>query len=67
MGVLCSACPVPASEIDLDEVKRTFPYGTVMIDMVPGGMMIDGGAMGPEFGDRSDDILVINAAVEIGD
>jgi hypothetical protein len=33
----CSSCPVPASEIDLDEVKRTFPYGTVMIDVVPGG------------------------------
>jgi hypothetical protein len=29
-------------------------------------MMIDGGAMGPELGDRSDEILVINAAVEIG-
>jgi uncharacterized protein (TIGR02058 family) len=67
MGVLCSSCPVPASEIDLDEGKRTFPDGTVKIDVVPGGMMIDGGAMGPEFGDRSDDIFVINAAVEIGD
>jgi hypothetical protein len=29
--------------------------------------MIDGGAMGPEFGDRSDEILVLDAAVEIGD
>jgi uncharacterized protein (TIGR02058 family) len=61
------ACPVPASQIDLDEVKRTFPHGMVSIEVVPGGMMLHGGAMRAELGDRSDEILVVNAAVEIGD
>jgi uncharacterized protein (TIGR02058 family) len=61
------ACPVPASQINLDEVKRTFPYGTVTISVVSGGMILHGGAVRPELGDRSDEILVVNAAVEVGD
>lgn len=61
------ACPVPASQIKLEEVKRAFPYGAVTIEVVAGGMMLHGGAMRPELGDRSDEILIVNAAVEVGD
>jgi uncharacterized protein (TIGR02058 family) len=61
------ACPVPAAQINLDEVKGTFPYGTVTVNVVSGGMILHGGAVRPELGDRSDEILVINAAVEVGD
>jgi uncharacterized protein (TIGR02058 family) len=61
------ASPVPASRVKLEEVKRTFPYGTVTIDVIAGGMILHGGAVRPELGDRTDEILIVNAAVEVGD
>jgi uncharacterized protein (TIGR02058 family) len=60
-------CPVPASEIDHAAVKEVFPHGAVTIGVVAGGMIAHSGAILPEQGDRSDEILVVNAAVEVGD
>jgi uncharacterized protein (TIGR02058 family) len=39
----------------------------VAVDVVPGGMIAHSGAVLPEQGDRSDEIIVVNAAVEVGD
>ena len=61
------ACPVPASQINMEEVKKTFPHGEVSIEVVLGGMIAHSGAVIPDTGDRSDAILVVNAAVEVGD
>jgi uncharacterized protein (TIGR02058 family) len=58
--------PVPADQIDLEKVKKTFPYGTVTIEVVPGGLICSSGVVLPDKGDANDEVIIVNAAVEVG-
>ena len=58
--------PVPAEQIDLEKVKKTFPYGQVSIEVVSGGLICSSGVVLPDKGDANDEVIVVNAAVEVG-
>jgi uncharacterized protein (TIGR02058 family) len=57
------ACPHP-EEVNTDEVARAFPFGRKEIRVVEGVMVIRG-HHAPSMGDRTDEIIVANAAVTV--
>ncbi|HSO06665.1 MAG TPA: Lin0512 family protein [Pelomicrobium sp.] len=60
------AVPCDRDKLDLERVRRAFPYGSVEIEVVDGGMTAGSGTLLPEKGDRNDLIYVVNAAVRVG-
>ncbi|MGZ4032812.1 MAG: Lin0512 family protein [Tumebacillaceae bacterium] len=58
--------PVPAEQVDLEKVKATFPYGQVSVEVVSGGLICSSGVVLPDKGDANDEVIVVNAAVEVG-
>ena len=66
------AAPIDEYPVDVDEVKKVFPYGNVNVELVRGGMVAASGiaieAMGDRFdgGKANDDFIVVNAAVSVG-
>ncbi|MFZ5558188.1 MAG: Lin0512 family protein [Pseudomonadota bacterium] len=60
------AVPCDRDALDLERVRRAFPYGMVDIEVVDGGMTASSGTLLPERGDRNDLIYVVNAAVRVG-
>eukprot|EP00189_Rhodosorus_marinus_P008633 CAMPEP_0184750414 /NCGR_PEP_ID=MMETSP0315-20130426/36355_1 /TAXON_ID=101924 /ORGANISM="Rhodosorus marinus, Strain UTEX LB 2760" /LENGTH=138 /DNA_ID=CAMNT_0027228623 /DNA_START=210 /DNA_END=627 /DNA_ORIENTATION=+ len=62
---------VPAEHVgklDLDQVRAVFPFGTVLVNVKPGGLAIDAGVFLAEQGDADgdDSIIIVNAAVQVG-
>ena len=66
------AAPIDEYPVNVDEVKKVFPYGKVHVELVQGGMVASSGiaieAMGDGFeeGKANDDFIVVNAAVSVG-
>ena len=74
------AAPIKKYPVDVEEVKKVFPYGSVVVDVVEGGMIAKSGIAIEEMGDYSsaseedddgdnvanDDFVVVNAAVSVG-
>ena len=57
------ACPRP-EEVDTDEVLKVLPFGVKEIKVVEGGMIAHG-HQSESMGDRSDEIIMANAAVTV--
>jgi len=57
------ACPHP-EEVNTDEVLQALPFGQKEIRVVEGGMVVRG-HQAPGMGDKSDEIIVANAAVTV--
>jgi uncharacterized protein (TIGR02058 family) len=57
------ACPHP-EDVDTAEVLAVLPFGEKTISVVAGGMVVRGHASA-SLGDRTDEILVANAAVTV--
>ena len=57
------ACPRP-DEVDTNQVLQALPFGQKEIKMVEGGMVIHGQQL-PELEDKSDEIIIANAAVTV--
>lgn len=55
-----------AEAVDVERVKSVFPYGQVTVKVVPGGLVASSGVVLPEKGDRTDEIVMVCAAVEVG-
>ena len=60
------AVPRDAGKLDIDRVKAAFPYGKVSVRVVDGGMVARSHSLLPDQGDITDEIYVVNAAVEVG-
>jgi uncharacterized protein (TIGR02058 family) len=58
--------PVAAEQVDIEKVKSTFPYGEVSVEIVSGGLICSSGVVLPDKGDVNDEVIVVNAAVEVG-
>jgi len=54
------------ADLDLDAVKKCFPYGQVRIQIQDGGMVASSGKMIVEMGDKNDDMVVVCVAVTVG-
>ena len=57
------ACPHP-EEVDTDEVLQALPFGQKEIKVVDGGMVVHGHEL-RELEDKSDEIIIANAAVTV--
>jgi uncharacterized protein (TIGR02058 family) len=57
------ACPSPG-EVNTNEVLRALPFGEKEIRVVQGGMLVKG-HRAESLGDRSDEMVVANAAVTV--
>ena len=52
--------------LDLDEVKKVFPYGEVQFTIQDGELIVPSGRMIESLEDKNDDILIVCAAVQVG-
>ncbi|KAH9571860.1 hypothetical protein CY35_02G115200 [Sphagnum magellanicum] len=53
--------------LDLQAVKSVFPYGEIVqLEVVDGGLVCSSGVQLEDFGDKSDNCYVVNAAVYVG-
>lgn len=60
---------VPAkyrSSLELDEVRKVFPYGDAKFTVQDGGMVAPSGIAIDSLGDTNDDMVVVCAAVTVG-
>ena len=57
--------PEAAGKVDAARVADQFPFGQVEVQQVVGGLMVVGDAFRPEHGDRTDHILIVNAAIRV--
>lgn len=54
------------SALDLNEVRKVFPYGHVRFEIQDGGMVAPSGIAIDSLGDRNDDMVVVCASVTVG-
>jgi uncharacterized protein (TIGR02058 family) len=55
--------PPEAGDVDTEQVRAAFPFGTINVSVQPGGLMVTGEAYRPDLGDKIDAIVVANAAI----
>ena len=60
------AVPADRDKVDVDAVRKAFPYGRVEVELVDGGLAARSYSVLPEQGDRNDLIYVVNAAITGG-
>ncbi|CAM9114579.1 unnamed protein product [Ectocarpus sp. 12 AP-2014] len=61
------AVPVAEEEVDVEEIKKVFPYGELLpIEFQSGGMRASSGIALPEMGDTNDDMIVAISCVTVG-
>ncbi|GEM02561.1 conserved hypothetical protein [Halolactibacillus halophilus] len=58
--------PTDVNEVDIDRIKAEIPYGTVTVDVVPGGLKTTSGIYLEEQQDNNDLMYIVNAAVQVG-
>jgi uncharacterized protein (TIGR02058 family) len=60
-------CPRPAEELDFEQIKNVFPYGTLLpIEVKQGGLETSMGIALERLGDSTDDLIIVCAAVTVG-
>ncbi|KAK9824812.1 hypothetical protein WJX81_000709 [Elliptochloris bilobata] len=57
--------PRPA-EVDVEELRKVFPYGKATFEVVEGGLSASSGVAIPELGDTSDEMVIAVVAVTAG-
>lgn len=54
------------AELDLEEVRKVFPYGHVRFEVQDGGMIAPSGIAIEKLGDKNDDMVIVCASVTVG-
>ena len=57
--------PAGSGDVDVEQVKAQFPIGTINVTTEPGGLTVEGYAYRPEMGDKSGEIVMVNAAIVV--
>lgn len=52
--------------LDLEEVKKVFPYGEIKFVVQDGGLVAPSGRIIESLGDKNDDMLIVAVAVQVG-
>lgn len=60
------AVPLDRAEVDIEQVKKEIPYGTVNVEIMDGGMATTSGIILEDKADKNDLMYIVNAAVEVG-
>ena len=55
-----------AGDLDLEQVRRCFPYGQIEFQIQHGGMIAQSGVAIESLGDRNQDMIVVCTAVTVG-
>ncbi|RIV17764.1 hypothetical protein D2Q93_14930 [Alicyclobacillaceae bacterium I2511] len=65
---ICVTLGVPfhMEQVDVDAVRAVFPYGVVEVRLKQGGMLASSGVILPDKGDVTDEMVMVNAVVEVG-
>lgn len=58
--------PFQHDKLDIEQVKNVFPYGTVSVEVREGGLLASSGIVLEDKGDTSDQLVIVNAVVEVG-
>ncbi|UOF92801.1 Lin0512 family protein [Fodinisporobacter ferrooxydans] len=58
--------PFHHEQVNIETVKAVFPYGQVFITIREGGLLASSGVILPEKGDQTDEMVIVNAVVEVG-
>ena len=66
LDVLLAVPPKYRDGLDLDEVRKVFPYGHVRFEIQEGGMVAPSGIAIEKLGDVGDDMVVVCASVTVG-
>jgi len=53
-------------ELDLEMVRKCFPYGKVRFQIQDGGMIATNGKIIESMGDKNEDMVVVCCAVSVG-
>lgn len=61
LGVPCNQ-----DKLDFSLLEAIFPYGNVTFEVCQGGMVSSNVLMLAEKGDKTDDMLIVNAVIEVG-
>lgn len=64
--MLLAVPPKYQSTLDLEEVKKVFPYGATKFTIQDGGMVAPSGIAIDSLGDTNDDMVVVCASVTVG-
>jgi uncharacterized protein (TIGR02058 family) len=59
------ATPYP-ERVDRQAVADALPHGEKTIEVVSGGLLVHSGHASERLGDKTDEVIVANAAVEVG-
>jgi uncharacterized protein (TIGR02058 family) len=57
--------PYP-ERVDKEQVAAALPHGQKTIEVVSGGLLVHSGHASAQLGDKNDEVIVANAAVEVG-
>jgi uncharacterized protein (TIGR02058 family) len=66
LDVLLAVPPQYQNDLDLEAIRKCFPYGQVRIQIQTGGMVASSGKIIESLGDRNDDMVVVCVAVTVG-
>lgn len=66
LDVLLAVPPRYQSDLDLDVVRKAFPYGIVKFRVQDGGMVASNGKVIESLGDINEDMVVVCVAVTVG-
>ena len=58
--------PQDLDKLDQNRIKMLIPYGTVTVEVIPGGMATSSGIFLEEQQDKNDLMYIVNAVVEVG-
>ena len=64
--MLLAVPPKYRAELDLEEVRKVFPYGHVRFEVQDGGMIAPSGIAIEKLGDKNDDMVIVCASVTVG-
>jgi uncharacterized protein (TIGR02058 family) len=54
------------ADLDLDAIRKVFPYGQIRFQIQNGGMVATHGLVIAEMGDKNEDMVVVCVAVTVG-
>ncbi|BAC12598.1 hypothetical conserved protein [Oceanobacillus iheyensis HTE831] len=58
--------PLDTEKLDHDKIKQLIPYGTVTVEVLPGGLATTSGIFLEDQQDKNDLMYIVNAVVEVG-
>jgi uncharacterized protein (TIGR02058 family) len=66
LDVILAVPPKYRDSLDLDQVQKVLPYGSIRFQIQDGGMIAPSGIAIDQLGDKNDDMVVVCAAVTVG-